>query len=64
MSNEVAELRKQAADAFRAARRSGSSEERETQQMKARSFRLLARNEEWLRGGVSRRSKLLKLDLR
>ena len=57
MSNEIARLRKQAADAFRAARRSHSPLERENQQMKARSFRLLAENEEWLEGRVSPKLK-------
>jgi hypothetical protein len=64
MSNEVAQLRKQAADAFRAARRTDSSLERETQQTKARSFRLLARNEEWLQGGVPPRAKQFRFDLK
>jgi hypothetical protein len=55
MSNEIAQLRKQAADAFRAARRSTSALDREIQETKARSFRLLAKNEEWLQGRISRR---------
>jgi hypothetical protein len=50
MSNEVASLRKQAADEFRAARHSKSPEDRQAHETKARGFRLLAENEAWLTG--------------
>ena len=64
MSNEVAQLRKQAADAFRAARRSDSYSERQVQETKARSYRLLARNEEWLQGRAFRRARSIRLGVK
>ncbi|MEX2127111.1 MAG: hypothetical protein WD871_02555 [Xanthobacteraceae bacterium] len=55
MTDQVMELRKQAADEFRAARRSRSASDRETHETKARSYRLLADNEAWLAGKMKRR---------
>jgi hypothetical protein len=55
MSNDLMELRKQAADALRAARRARSPLDRVFHENKARGYRLLAENEAWLAGRIRRR---------
>ena len=52
MSDDLTELRKQAADALRAARRSKSPLDRLFHESKARGYRLLAENEAWLAGKI------------
>jgi hypothetical protein len=52
MSDDLTELRKQAADALRAARRSKSPLDRLFHENKARGYRLLAENEAWLAGKI------------
>jgi phage shock protein A len=52
MSDDLTELRKQAADALRAARRSKSPLDRLFHESKARGYRLLAENEAWLTGKI------------
>jgi hypothetical protein len=55
MSDNLTELRKQAADSLRAARRSKSPLDRTFHENKARGYRLLAENEAWLAGKIRTR---------